>query len=716
MYSNVLYSQKRDWALFNNSAGTIGVNDFIFRGTYTKPDVKNPNIYSKTINPNATLTGFNTYNNDNGTEVVSLVSTTWGTDIYIKSQLLTTVSGFDDEVGIIPIPSNPDVSNLIIGDKIYKLDISTSTLSNPIDLIYQLPTFPPSAAVNFYSYEGGFCSSAPDPNSGTYKVYTVQCNYCLPSQGYNTSAYYNLIETIIDYNNFTISSDNIVKTFEIGTLTFANGVTTGFSNKTYSEMEYLSGRVAWGENSNIHTMDLATSTYKKYNASYRITGLEFNPRDPKELWISYTNIGLAKWDVVNSNSPTNMSYTSDYCYSQIEAGANGDMYMMSLSSGNLRGYTTQIFSYNTQQQYTNVVNNMATLGFASMGGCYSLPEQIDGWDYKIITSQSVTSATITQVPLLCNDFTLTVSPANVSGFKCYYDADCKLLAGAFIGRNGTVTAYRSFPSIWVKYMDYDNNSEGTNKIKIDLINTSSTFDIEAHYNISSYSATSNDESWDCLGNTVTYDNRTNYYLNNNTANHPQSATYLWDLGNDKTSTAFNPQANTYSLPGAFDITLIATDNYGCKDISIKKLHIDKNTLKQLPDMCSNDNIDFEERKIGTPLGGSYYIDYVPVTNNYTIADALSNQNYNPHILQYDVCGTTTSTTFNINQAPAAANFTSPTGSPVDLCWGTSVTLTNTANDARWFSISNLSPLQVHSTLNGHTTNNFTNLPNTQYHP
>jgi gliding motility-associated-like protein len=51
-----------------------------------------------------------------------------------------------------------------------------------------------------------------------------------------------------------------------------------------------------------------------------------------------------------------------------------------------------------------------------------------------------------------------------------------------------------------------------------------------------------------------------------------SLTYEWDFGNGSTSTLSNP-CKTYYVAGSYDITLITTDSYGCKDTIVKPNYV-----------------------------------------------------------------------------------------------------------------------------------------------
>lgn len=52
-----------------------------------------------------------------------------------------------------------------------------------------------------------------------------------------------------------------------------------------------------------------------------------------------------------------------------------------------------------------------------------------------------------------------------------------------------------------------------------------------------------------------------------------AASYNWNFGNSQTSTLQNPAAVNYSTAGTYNVTLIATNNFGCKDTMIKPIVI-----------------------------------------------------------------------------------------------------------------------------------------------
>ncbi|HLV41770.1 MAG TPA: choice-of-anchor L domain-containing protein [Brumimicrobium sp.] len=63
--------------------------------------------------------------------------------------------------------------------------------------------------------------------------------------------------------------------------------------------------------------------------------------------------------------------------------------------------------------------------------------------------------------------------------------------------------------------------------------------------------------------------------------------YYWDLGDGSSSTMMHPN-NTYTVPGTYDITLIATDRYGCLDSITKPLTILEEFYLYIPNSFTPD--------------------------------------------------------------------------------------------------------------------------------
>ncbi|MDX1651699.1 MAG: choice-of-anchor L domain-containing protein [Brumimicrobium sp.] len=68
-------------------------------------------------------------------------------------------------------------------------------------------------------------------------------------------------------------------------------------------------------------------------------------------------------------------------------------------------------------------------------------------------------------------------------------------------------------------------------------------------------------------------------------------TYEWSFGDGSTSTMTHPN-NTYSTPGSYDITLIATDVKGCKDTTVRTIIILDEFYLYVPNTFTPDNDRF----------------------------------------------------------------------------------------------------------------------------
>jgi gliding motility-associated-like protein len=80
-----------------------------------------------------------------------------------------------------------------------------------------------------------------------------------------------------------------------------------------------------------------------------------------------------------------------------------------------------------------------------------------------------------------------------------------------------------------------------------------------------------------IGLPITFQNLTNNGQN-----------YQWDLGDGSTSTMVHPN-NIYTVPGTYNITLIATDRYGCVDSITKPITILEEFYLYIPNSFTPDN-------------------------------------------------------------------------------------------------------------------------------
>ena len=80
-----------------------------------------------------------------------------------------------------------------------------------------------------------------------------------------------------------------------------------------------------------------------------------------------------------------------------------------------------------------------------------------------------------------------------------------------------------------------------------------------------------------IGLPITFQNLTN---NGNS--------YYWDLGDGSNSTTVHPN-NTYTVPGTYDVTLIATDRFGCIDSITKPITILDEFYLYIPNSFTPDN-------------------------------------------------------------------------------------------------------------------------------
>jgi len=98
--------------------------------------------------------------------------------------------------------------------------------------------------------------------------------------------------------------------------------------------------------------------------------------------------------------------------------------------------------------------------------------------------------------------------------------------------------------------------------------------------------------------------------NTSTVPGPGSNGYVWVLGNGKSSTLDNP-TTTYTGPGSFTISLIATNNNGCGDTLIRTVAIDTKPIAAFNalDVCDGTKVSFGNNTINTTGAISYLWDF-----------------------------------------------------------------------------------------------------------
>lgn len=160
-----------------------------------------------------------------------------------------------------------------------------------------------------------------------------------------------------------------------------------------------------------------------------------------------------------------------------------------------------------------------------------------------------------------------------------------------------------------------------------------------------------------------------------------ATSYLWNFGNNTTSTATNPN-KTYNTAGSYTITLIATNSAGCKDTIVKPAfvnigNLDASFTKSASTVCEGVPIVFTNTS--TPGPGTSVWDFGDGTSTtstnashaYTAAGTYTVK----LVVTYTNCVDSATQTVTINALPVA-DFT---GSPTYSCSAPlTVNFTNTS--------------------------------------
>lgn len=167
----------------------------------------------------------------------------------------------------------------------------------------------------------------------------------------------------------------------------------------------------------------------------------------------------------------------------------------------------------------------------------------------------------------------------------------------------------------------------------------------------------------CYGDTIHFTSNSN----NNGSDKPNNNTYLWDFGDNTTSTAMNPW-HIYTEKGVYNVTLSVTNGCGTNSSNSTSIIIDKPTVKSSGINFFYCNYNAAFALTGTPVGGTFTIDNTLATTFDPGALAVG-----PHSVKYtyvDINGCSSSDVVptEIRQAIADA------GPDLSVCAGGNVKL------------------------------------------
>ncbi|HRS57587.1 MAG TPA: PKD domain-containing protein [Bacteroidia bacterium] len=198
---------------------------------------------------------------------------------------------------------------------------------------------------------------------------------------------------------------------------------------------------------------------------------------------------------------------------------------------------------------------------------------------------SYTAAGTYQVKLIatsnygCKDSltkTVTVHPSPVASFSVNADSQC-FTNNNFVFTNTSSISSGTFTNLW----DFGDNSSSTQTspthsyagfgsytVKLLLISdkgckdsTTKTLNVRANPSVAF-----------AINNTEQCKNGNSFSFTNQSGIGSGTLTYLWNFGDNSTSAQTSPQ-HSYTAAGTYQVKLIATSNYGCKDSLTKTVTV-----------------------------------------------------------------------------------------------------------------------------------------------
>lgn len=152
---------------------------------------------------------------------------------------------------------------------------------------------------------------------------------------------------------------------------------------------------------------------------------------------------------------------------------------------------------------------------------------------------------------------------------------------------------------------------------------------------------------------------------NNTSTGTGILNYQWDFGNGNTSTLPNPTTN-YNSNGSYSVTLITSNNQGCKDTLVKTNGVIIGTVKadfSFVGTCLDYPTVFTNTS--TPATGTYYWSFddgtTSTTKNPVKTFAITNSFNVKMVADFGACKDSVTKNITINPSPNADFTNNPTG-------------------------------------------------------
>ena len=522
------------------------------------------------------------------------------------------------------------------------------------------------------TYTWDYGDGSPMGNSATsWHTYSVNGTYTVTLWVDNNST-----PSCID--STTISINVCLPTVSLTTASYSNG-TVGFT--TTSSSMLLNNYYAWNFGDGSSSGGSSNSTTHNYlqNGSYTITAFLQNFASSCSVTAQFTV------NVSNVTNPCGLNINQIYAFPAF----NGLVYFTNSLPTGTTSSTTYFWDFGDNTSSTN----MSPTHTYSANGTYiaTLTANNNNYSYTCMDTKTVSVV----VNSLCNlnaNYTYTLGNNGLVDFmsnstgvpiNCIYNWD--------FGDG-------SFGSSWYTQHTYLNGTYTVTLIAgIGFTNTPTCIDtITQVITVTSNLCPLNASFW------YTQNSNGVVNFNNNTSNTTSLTTYIWNFGDNSTSTNTSP-AHTYSANGSYVATLTANSNYSYACTSTQTLAVVVNSYCNLTAnftyaLGSDGYVYFVANATGTPsnnlcyywnFGNGYFNNYSSFNNNnfsviqpymngtYTVTLVISN-NYTSS----PSCADTISQVITVSSATCnlVSSFTSSlsTGSTYNFISTSTNTTTGTA--------------------------------------
>lgn len=478
-----------------------------------------------------------------------------------------------------------------------------------------------------------------------------------PSASYITAGTYTVILTVTNSNGSS-KDTNFITVVASPAVAFTADTTTTCGSKTVTFTNQTTGAVSYFWDFGDGSSSTATSPTHTYTTpgAYTVSLVASNSSGCTTTVTKNNFINIKPTPTIDFSAASTTSCTAPFTVSFTNNTSNGVSYTWNFGDGSSSTATNPTHTYTASGNY-----NVTLIAIGS-NGC----------------SDTLTKNSFITIGQVSANFT--------TGPAC---------AGKLINFTNTTTPGPGNSRIW----DFGGGATDTSLNPSYLYSTLGTYTVTL---IEQYSGGCNDTitktvtvsgnpvaqfaSSDTVGCTVPFSAN---FINNTSG----AVSYLWDFGDDSTSTVVNP-IHTYTIPGysLYTVTLTAISSAGCTDtlrrINYIKIGEPVASITTVPadGACQNESIQFIASVAAPFFATGYRWDFGDGSGIVNCATcSVQNHSYtNTGTYTVSVvtttaagCDDTVSTTVTISSKPTA-NFT---GSPLTICPDAGVTFSNSSTGA-----------------------------------